>query len=148
MNTHQDTSIHFRCWLKENRKHSTRSTIFGVSVVASTLPPNPLPGRSVAPPRQQRHHHGGLPRPTRRGPPPAADGARRRGRDGKRRRLDRAARGGAQRPRGDLPGAAGGGGRGGRQGPQWPLGPEEMDARCFGRFQDAKKNRIQHVNEM
>ena len=44
----QYTSIHIstlRCWLKKNRKHSTCSTIFWVSVVAfATLPPVPSRG--------------------------------------------------------------------------------------------------------
>ena len=104
-----------------------------MNVVASALPPVP-----VAPPRRQRHRRRGRARPTRRGPAPAADGARRRGRE-ERLRLHRAALRGGQRPRGDLPGAAGGGGLGRRQGRQRPLGPEEMDTRCFGRFQGAKK---------
>ena len=102
-----------------------------------------LQGRPVGPPRRQRHPHSGPPRSPRGGPAPAAGGARRRGRDGI---PHCAAHRGGRRPRGDLPGAAGGGGRGGRQGRvRQPLGPEEMDARCFGRFQGAKQNRIQHV---
>ena len=97
-----------------------------------------LPGAARGPPRPQRHPHGGPPRSPRGGPAPAADGARRRGRD-EQHRLHRAALRGGRRPRGDVPGAAGGGGRGGRQERLWPLGPEEMDTRCFGRFQGAKK---------
>ena len=69
---------------------------------------------------------------------PRADGARRRGREGRLLRIHCAAHGGSLRPRGDLPGAAGGGGPGGRQGHQRPLGHEEMETVL-------KKNRTQHV---
>ena len=62
------------------------------------------------PPRRQGHHQGGRTRLSRRGTAPAADGARRRGRDEQPHLLHRAARRGAERPRGDVPGAAGGGG--------------------------------------
>ena len=102
------------------------------------------PGAARGPPRPQRHRRGGLLRSPRRGPAPAADGARRGGRDG-RLRPHRAALGGARRPRGDLPGAAGGGGRGGRRGRRWPLGPEEMDTRCFGEISGCQEFRTQHV---
>ena len=125
--------------LTVNSSSSLLSKIFWVSIVASAaLPPVPSRGRPVAPPRRQQHRRRGHARSPRRGPAPAADGARRRGLEG-RLRHHRAAPGGARRPRGDLPAAAGGGGPGGRQEPRWPLGPEEMDARCLGQISGCQK---------
>ena len=94
----------------------------------------PVPsGAARGAPRRQRHPPGGRHGQPRGGPAPPADGARRRGRDEPLRR-DRAALGGAHGPRGDLPGAAGGAGPGGGQGRRRPLGPEEVETRCCGRF--------------
>ena len=125
INTHQYTS------LLTQKRYKTFDVFHDFLGLRCGLcgPSGALPGRPRAP-RRQRHRHGGPQWPPRRGAPHPADGARRRGQEG-RRRVDRAARGGDQRPRGDLPGAAGGG-RGGRQERRRPLGPEEMDARCFG----------------
>ena len=130
-NTHQYTSILFVVDSKKIENIRRVPRFFG----SPLWPLRPFhrcpPGAARGPPRRQRHRHGGPQWPPRRGAPHPADGARRRGQEG-RRRVDRAARGGDQRPRGDLPGAAGGGGRGGRQERRRPLGSEEMDARCFG----------------
>ena len=144
----QYTSIHIntlRCWLKKIENIRRVPRFFG----SPLWPLRPFhrcpPGAARGPPRRQRHRPGGRPGFARRGAAPAADGARRGGRDG-RLRPHRAALRGVPRPRRDLPGAAGGWARCGRQWRRRPLGPEEMDARCFGEISGCKKkNRNQNV---
>ena len=142
-NTHQYTSIHIIVDSKKIQNIRRVPRFFG-SPLWPLRPFRCPPGAARGAPRRQRHLPGDHPPSPRGGPAHPAEEPRRRGQEG-RRRPHRAALGGEQRPRGDLPGAAGGGGRGGRQNRQRPLGPEEMDTRCFGEISRCKKNRIQHV---